>query len=69
MFQAYLNAWMSGRPYGFVGKGCQTTVTPHEVGHMMGCCHNPEESCRPTSSVYYAYGYWIPGTGKRTIMA
>ena len=43
-------------------------VTPHEVGHMMGCCHNPEKSCR-NSFVPYAYGYWIPGTGKRTVMA
>ena len=67
MIQAYMNAWISGRPYGFVGKGCQATVTPHEVGHLMGCCHNPEHDCNATVS--YAYGYWIPGTGKSTIMA
>ena len=35
---------------------------------MMGCCHNPEQNCR-NPRVPYAFGYWIPGTGKRTIMA
>ena len=67
-FQAYLNVASNGLSYGFVGKDCQSTVTPHEVGHMHGCCHNPEQSCR-NSAVPYAYGYWVPGTGKRTIMA
>ena len=67
MIQAYLDAWISGKPYGFVAKGCEPSVTPHEVGHLMGCCHNPELKCEPTVS--YAFGYWIPGTGKRTIMA
>ena len=67
-FQAYLNAFNNGLSYGFVGKGCHTIVVPHEVGHMHGCCHNLEESCR-NSVVPHGYGYFIPGTGKSTIMA
>ena len=68
-FQAYLGPGAATRGWGigWVGKGCQITVTPHEVGHMMGCCHNPEQSCRP--NIAYGYGYWIPGTKKHTIMA
>ncbi|RVJ12585.1 zinc-dependent metalloprotease family protein [Sinorhizobium medicae] len=40
----------------------------HEIGHLLGACHNDEESpdCVPFQ---YGHGYIIPAEGVRTIMA
>ena len=64
-----MNAFNNGLSIGFVGKDCQTIVTPHEVGHMHGCCHNLEETNCRNDVVPHGYGYWVPGTDKSTIMA
>ena len=51
------------------GKGCQTIVVGHEVGHMFGCRHNREiagTSNRPIGC--YEYGKLISG-GYVSIMA
>jgi hypothetical protein len=40
----------------------------HEIGHLLGACHNPEVNadCAPFA---YGHGYTIPSEGVRTIMA
>ena len=65
------NVATRGSGIGWVGKDCQITVTPHEVGHLFGCCHNKEQqsSCGTSYGLSYGYGYWVPNTNKRTIMA
>jgi len=71
--QAYVgpNVATRGSGIGWVGKDCQITVTPHEVGHLFGCCHNKEQqsSCGTSYGLSYGYGYWVPGTNKYTVMA
>ena len=39
----------------------------HEVGHILGCSHNIEQT--PNPFVSYGVGYLIPNTNERTIMA
>ncbi len=64
---AYINAFQNGYSFGWVAKGCQETVTPHEIGHMFGCAHNKEiSSWTPVGG--FAYGKRITG-GYATIMA
>lgn len=40
----------------------------HEIGHLLGACHNPEvhNECSPFS---YGHGFILPSEGVRTIMA
>lgn len=40
----------------------------HEIGHLLGACHNPEANigCSPFA---YGHGYILPSEGMRTIMA
>jgi hypothetical protein len=64
--QAYLNAYRNGRAFGWVGKGCQTIVTGHEVGHNFGANHNREIADSGVEG--FEYGYLIQG-GYATIMA
>jgi hypothetical protein len=63
---AYLNAYRNGYAYGWVGKGCQTIVTGHEVGHNFGAYHNKEISSGADEG--FEYGYLIEG-GYASIMA
>jgi hypothetical protein len=63
---AYLNAHTNNYSFGWVGKGCQTVVTGHEVGHNFGATHNREISSSGVEG--FEYGYLIPG-GYASIMA
>jgi hypothetical protein len=63
---AYLNAYRNGYAFGWVGKGCQNTVTGHEVGHNFGAYHNKEISSGADEG--FEYGYLIEG-GYATMMA
>jgi hypothetical protein len=63
---AYLNAYINGYAFGWVGKGCQTIVTGHEVGHNFGAYHNKEISSGANEG--FEYGYLIEG-GYASIMA
>jgi hypothetical protein len=64
-----LNGFTNTWTYGWVGKGCQTIVVAHEIGHMFGAHHNREivpPEGRPIEG--FEYGYLIEG-GYVTIMA
>lgn len=66
---AYLNAYANSlRAYGLVRHNCYQQTAGHEVAHMYGAAHDRQNSgFVPEDGT--AYGYWIPNSNYRTIMA
>ncbi|XP_059085235.1 uncharacterized protein LOC131882184 [Tigriopus californicus] len=57
-------------PFGLSKRDCaiSTYAFSHELGHNLGCYHDRENSPNADPNDY-GFGYWIPGTGHRTLMA
>ena len=54
--------------YGMVRHNCYTQTAGHELAHMYGAAHDRANSgFVPEDGT--AYGYWIPNSNYRTIMA
>ena len=56
---AYVDGFAHGATFGWVGKGCQNTVTGHEIGHMFGAAHNYEIS-QFSPREGFEYGFRMP---------
>ena len=54
--------------YGLVRHNCYTQTAGHEVAHMYGAAHDRANAGNPPEDGT-AYGYWIPNSNYRTIMA
>ena len=68
--KSYINAYRKPTwAYGLVKHNCYQQGTPgHEIAHMYGAAHDREHtSFVPDDGA--AYGYWIPDSDYRTIMA
>ena len=66
---AYLNAfYYPSWAYGYVAHPCYQETAGHEVAHMYGAAHDRANAGNPPEDGT-AYGYWIPNSNYRTIMA